>query len=65
MFPNPQESLPLPISPSLERYKKIAKGYVVYSIGSDGIDSGGMGDSSGPWSRINNAPHDVTLTVEH
>src|SRR5437762_78719 len=25
MFPNPQEALPLPPSPSLERYKKIAK----------------------------------------
>ena len=25
MFPNPQDALPLPASPSLERYKKIAK----------------------------------------
>jgi hypothetical protein len=25
MFPNPQDALPLPQRPSLERYKKIAK----------------------------------------
>ncbi len=25
MFPNPQDALPLPASPSLERYRKIAK----------------------------------------
>ena len=25
MFPNPQDALPLPASPNLERYKKIAK----------------------------------------
>jgi len=28
MFPNPQDALPLPASPSLERYKKIAKDLV-------------------------------------
>ena len=25
MFPNPQDALPLPPQPSIERYKKIAK----------------------------------------
>src|SRR2546423_10968245 len=28
MFPNPQDSLPLPASPSLERYRKISKDLV-------------------------------------
>src|ERR1700694_4147399 len=28
MFPNPQSALPLPPRPSLERYKKLAKGLV-------------------------------------
>jgi hypothetical protein len=28
MFPNPQDALPLPLRPNLERYKKLAKGLV-------------------------------------
>ena len=46
------------------RYKRLAKGYMVYSIGldctDDGGDSGNSRPSDGPWK----AATDVTFTVE-
>jgi type II secretory pathway pseudopilin PulG len=42
------------------RFKRLVKGYVVYSIGSDGRDDGGL--EADPNNR--NKGHDVTFTVE-
>ncbi|MSR65563.1 MAG: hypothetical protein EXS18_07275 [Verrucomicrobiae bacterium] len=53
--PDPFDGLPL-------RYKKLTKGYVVYSVGADGIDNGGF------WQNWNGARpmlgRDITFTVE-
>ena len=48
MFPNPQEALPLPQHPSLERYKKIAKELVKASKSGDPT---AIGDWAGQWIR--------------
>jgi hypothetical protein len=42
------------------RYKKVARGYVVYSIGADGVDNGGA-ERTNP---KNMSDYDVTITVE-
>ncbi len=44
------------------RYKKLTNGCVIYSIGGDGIDNGGLEKTS---TIPNNQPYDVTFTVEH
>jgi len=41
------------------RYKKLPRGYVVYSIGADGVDNGGAERK-----RQNISDYDVTITVE-
>ena len=40
------------------RFKTLARGYVVYSIGADGMDEGGLKKTNGA------AKYDVTFTVE-
>ena len=40
------------------RFKTLARGYVVYSIGADGVDDGGLEKTN------NAAKYDVTITVE-
>jgi len=42
------------------RFKKLPRGYVVYSIGADGVDNGGI-ERTNQYTFTNN---DVTLTVE-
>jgi hypothetical protein len=49
-----------PVSAGL-LYKKLAKGYVVYSVGENGKDDGGDGTIS---ARTNWEPADITFTVE-
>jgi ankyrin repeat protein len=46
MFPNPQDALPLPPSPSLERYKKLAKELVKAC---KSHDETALGDWAGQW----------------
>src|SRR3989442_1322455 len=47
MFPNPQDALPLPPRPSLERYKKLAKELVKACTGDDKA----LGDWAERWVR--------------
>ena len=42
------------------RYKKLPRGYVVYSIGADGVDNGGAERTN----RKSMSDYDVTITVE-
>ena len=42
------------------RYKKLPRGYVVYSIGADGVDNGGAERTN----RKNMSDYDLTITVE-
>jgi hypothetical protein len=44
------------------RYKKLAKGYVVYSIGEDEVDNGGTEKNSKGVSYVEGT--DITFTVE-
>jgi len=46
------------------RYKQLPKGYVVYSIGPDGQDNGGMEPPAKPRSS-DGVPQDITFTVEN
>ena len=43
------------------RYKKLEKGYVVYSIGPDGVDDGGLEKAP---ADPDADPPDITFTVE-
>ena len=49
-----------PIDGQKLRFKKLAKGYVIYSIGSDGRDDGG----AEPDPQNRSAPPDITFIVE-
>jgi hypothetical protein len=49
-----------PIDGQPLRFTKLAKGYVIYSIGSDGKDNGG----TEPNPKSNSGPSDITLIVE-
>jgi hypothetical protein len=51
--PDPFDTKPL-------RYKKLPRGYVVYSIGADGVDNGGLERTNSGMT----ANYDVTFTVE-
>ena len=42
------------------RYRKLPRGYVVYSIGADGVDNGGAERTN----RKNTSDYDLTITVE-
>jgi hypothetical protein len=44
------------------RYKKLAKGYIVYSIGEDAVDNGGTEKTSNGVSYVEGP--DITFTVE-
>jgi len=55
--PDPFDGRPL-------RYRKLAKGYVVYSIGSDGSDDAGAERRFGGPGGNPNDPYDITFTVE-
>ena len=46
------------------RYRKLAKGYVVYSIGSDGTDDAGAEKRFRSAGSNASDPYDVTFTVE-
>jgi ankyrin repeat protein len=48
MFPNPQDALPLPPRPSLERYKKLAKELIKACTSGD---ENAIGDWAGQWIR--------------
>ena len=45
------------------RYRRFAKGYVIYSIGSDGHDDGGR-EKPIDWKSTNKTTYDITFTVE-
>ncbi len=46
------------------RYRKLAKGYIVYSIGSDGIDNAGAERQFRSPGGNPSTPYDITFTVE-
>jgi len=61
LVPNYCPSLPRdPFDEQPLRYKKLARGYVVYSIGADGIDNAGAERTN----RKNMSDYDLTITVE-
>jgi hypothetical protein len=45
------------------RYHRLAKGYVVYSVGSDGHDDGGR-EKPADWKSSDKTTYDITFTVE-
>jgi hypothetical protein len=58
----PQYCLSRPLDPFDRqplRYKKLKRGYVVYSIGADGVDNGGVGRD-----HKRKGKYDLTITVE-
>ena len=44
------------------RYKKLPVGFIVYSVGRDGVDDGGLEKT--PSTKSGNPPPDVTFTIE-
>jgi hypothetical protein len=61
LVPNFVEAIPVdPFDHQPLRFKRLERGYVVYSIGADGIDNGGVERTSN--SVTNN--YDVTFIVE-
>jgi hypothetical protein len=61
LVPTYLKAIPLdPIDGQQLRFKKLAKGYVIYSIGSDGQDDGG----AEPDPKNRNAPSDITFIME-
>src|SRR5215813_3911027 len=59
MFPNPQEALPLPLKPNLERYKELARDLVKACKSGD---SEAIGDWAENWIRTLVKQSGVTLT---
>ena len=47
----------------LNAYYRLAKGYVIYSIGSDGHDDGGR-EKPADWKSSDKTTYDITFTVE-
>jgi hypothetical protein len=45
------------------RYHRLAKGYVIYSIGADGHDDGGR-EKPADWKSADKTTYDITFTVE-
>jgi hypothetical protein len=45
------------------RYHRLAKGYVIYSIGSDDHDDGGR-EKPADWKSSDKTTYDITFTVE-
>jgi hypothetical protein len=45
------------------RYHRLAKGYVIYSVGSDGHDDGGR-EKAADWKSSDKTTYDITFTVE-
>jgi hypothetical protein len=45
------------------RYHRLAKGYVIYSIGADGHDDGGR-EKPADWKSTDKTTYDITFTVE-
>jgi hypothetical protein len=45
------------------RYHRLAKGYVIYSVGADGHDDGGR-EKPADWKSIDKTTYDITFTVE-
>jgi type II secretory pathway pseudopilin PulG len=45
------------------RYHRLAKGYVIYSVGSDGHDDGGR-EKPADWKSSDKTTYDITFTVE-
>jgi hypothetical protein len=45
------------------RYHRLAKGYVIYSIGADGHDDGGR-EKPADWKPGDKTTYDITFTVE-
>jgi hypothetical protein len=46
------------------RYKRLERGYVVYSVGPDGADDGGTGPLPAARGKPNAPPYDITFIVE-
>ncbi|HKW28405.1 MAG TPA: hypothetical protein VJT54_03650 [Verrucomicrobiae bacterium] len=44
-------------------YHRLAKGYVIYSVGADGHDDGGR-EKPANWTSADRATYDITFTVE-
>ena len=45
------------------RYRRLAKGYLIYSVDRDGHDDGGREKPPG-WKPTDKTPYDITFTVE-
>jgi len=45
------------------RYRRLEKGYVIYSLGSDGHDDGGR-EKPSDWKSSDKTTYDITFTVE-
>ncbi len=45
------------------RYHRLAKGYVIYSVGQDGHDDGGR-EKPADWKYSDKTAYDITFTVE-
>jgi hypothetical protein len=59
----PKELASAPVDPfdgKPFRYKRLAQGYMIYSVGADGKDDGGLKKDASKY----DAPYDVTFTVE-
>jgi hypothetical protein len=52
-----------PFDGKLLRYHRLAKGYVVYSVGQDGHDDGGR-EKPTDWNSADETTYDITFTVE-
>ena len=52
-----------PFDGQLLRYHRLAKGYVIYSVGSDGHDDGGR-EKPADWKSSDKTTCDITFTVE-
>jgi len=45
------------------RYHRLGKGYVIYSVGRDGLDDGGR-EKPADWKSSDKTTYDITVTVE-
>lgn len=62
----PQFLSAVPVDPfdgALLRYHRLAKGYVIYSVGIDGHDDGGR-EKPADWKSSDKTSYDITFTVE-
>jgi hypothetical protein len=64
LIPQFLSAVPLdPFDGQLLRYHRLAKGYVIYSVGRDGHDDGGR-EKPADWKSSDKSTYDITFTVE-